>query len=129
MYLCDYCGAAFHSLDYIEEKSDECGNSIIYVCPECGEEIIPGEADECPVCHGWKPMKSAMCHKCELETIGNFKLAIRKFSDVQLDYISVLTEGEYLSEFCIRGAWDDKRRPPVHKSYSGNPIPRGENVL
>lgn len=41
MYLCDYCGAAFQSLDYIEEKSDECGNSIIYVCPECGEEIIP----------------------------------------------------------------------------------------
>ena len=41
MYLCDYCGAAFQSLDYIEEKSDECGNSIIYVCPECGEEINP----------------------------------------------------------------------------------------
>ena len=105
MYLCDYCGAAFHSLDYIEEKSDECGNSIIYVCPECGEEIIPGEADECPVCHGWKPMKAAMCHKCELETIGNFKLAIRKFSDVQLDYISDLTEGEYLSEFLHKGGW------------------------
>lgn len=103
MYLCDYCGAAFQSLDYIEEKSDECGNSIIYVCPECGEEIIPGEADECPVCHGWKPMKSAMCHKCELETIGNFKLAIRKFSDVQLDYISELTEGEYISEFLHKG--------------------------
>ena len=84
MYLCDYCGAAFQSLDYIEEKSDECGNSIIYVCPECGEEIIPGEADECPVC-------------------GNFKLAIRKFSDVQLDYISELTEGEYLSEFLHKG--------------------------
>lgn len=48
-------------------------------------------------------MKSAMCHKCELETIGNFKLAIRKFSDVQLDYISVLTEGEYLSEFLHKG--------------------------
>ena len=42
-------------------------------------------------------------HKCELETIGNFKLAIRKFSDVQLDYISELTEGEYLSEFLHKG--------------------------
>lgn len=33
MYLCDYCGAAFQSLDYIEEKSDECGNSIILCLP------------------------------------------------------------------------------------------------
>lgn len=99
MYVCEYCGAAFREPDCVEDNSQEYGDCPIYFCPECGEEIVLEEADGCPECHGWKRVRDAMCPKCQMATVSNFKLANRGFSRIQLDYISDLSDGEYLSDF------------------------------
>lgn len=102
MFVCEYCGAAFREPDCVEDNSLEYGDCPIYFCPECGEEISLEEADGCPECRGWKRMQDAMCRKCQMATVGRFKLENRGFSRVQLDYLDGLTDGVCLSDF-LRG--------------------------
>lgn len=102
MYACDACGAVFREPHIERDYSPDYGDCSECFCPECGESIRPEEVDECPECHGWKRMQDTMCRKCRLATVSEFKLANRGFSRIQLDYITDLAEGMYLSDF-VRG--------------------------
>ena len=107
MYICDNCQSVFSEWDEVADESEEYGDGTIIRCPHCGEEVgnsYEYEADDCPVCHGWKNKDDRICRKCALSARGRFLGHLRDgYTLEELRWITEQLEGDTLDEAMLRG--------------------------
>ena len=106
-YICDNCGGSFTDPLQKHYDSPEYGPVTDIYCPHCGEELgnlDEYEADDCPVCHGWKNKGDRICRKCALSAQGRFLGHLRDgYILEELRWLTEQLEGDTLDEAMLRG--------------------------